>query len=249
MHEGEWIRGRAWDQTEWGGEFPTSEPLDRAAPHNPVFLSRVDGHAAWVNRRALAIAGITKTTADPPGGRILRDSSGEATGILIDKAQSLVASKIPARTPEQIETALWRSQRGSVFGWDLRECMTPGIGAGELQAYRSLIAKGELPIRVYAMIGGAGPLWESYLKNGPEIGERLTVRSIKLMSDGAMGSRGAALLAAVLRRSEATPGLLMLTKERIAEIARQAVDTGSRSTRTRSATGRTEPCSTVTPRC
>ena len=223
-HEGEWIRGRAWDQTEWGGQFPTSEPLDRAAPQNPVFLSRVDGHAAWVNRRALAIAGITKTTADPPGGRILRDGSGEATGILIDKAQSLVASKIPARTPQQIETALLAAARECVR-LGLTGVHDAGIGDGELQAYRSLIQKGRLPIRVYAMIGGAGPLWESYLKNGPEIGERLTVRSIKLMSDGAMGSRGAAFWQPYSDDPKNT-GLLMLTKERIAEIGRQAVKHG-----------------------
>jgi predicted amidohydrolase YtcJ len=221
LREGEWIRGRAWDQTEWGGQFPTTESLDRAAPKHPVFLSRVDGHAAWVNSRALAIAGITKATPDPTGGRILRDASGEATGILIDKAQSLVASKIPARTPEQIERSLSLAAEECVR-LGLTGVHDAGVGAGELQAYRGLIQKGKLPIRVYAMIGGAGPLWESYLKKGPETGDRLTVRSIKLMSDGAMGSRGAAFWQPYSDDPKNT-GLLMLTKERIAEIARQAV--------------------------
>ena len=103
---GEWIRGRAWDQTEWGGQFPTAESLDRAAPDNPVFLTRVDGHAAWVNHRALALAGIDKSRADPPGGRIVRDVSGTPTGILVDAAQGLVRSKIPKRTDAEIEQAI-----------------------------------------------------------------------------------------------------------------------------------------------
>jgi hypothetical protein len=222
--EHEWIRGRAWDQTEWGGQFPNSEALDKAAPNHPVYLSRVDGHAAWVNRRALALAGITKSTPDPAGGRIVRDSSGEATGILIDKAQALVSSKIPARTPEQIEHALYEAAQECVRR-GLTGVHDAGVGPGELESYRTLIKKGKLPIRIYAMIGGAGPLWQSYLKRGPEIGERLTVRSIKIMSDGAMGSRGAAFWQPYSDDPK-NSGLLMLTKDRIAEIARQAVEHG-----------------------
>ena len=117
------------------------------------------------------------------------------------------------------------SPRRSVFAADSPEFMTPASDRQSCEAYRSLIKKGKLPIRIYAMIGGAGPLWESYLKKGPEIGERLTVRSIKLMSDGAMGSRGAAFWQPYSDDPK-NSGLLMLTKERIAEIARQAVEHG-----------------------
>jgi predicted amidohydrolase YtcJ len=94
-----------------------------------------------------------------------------------------------------------------------------------LEAYRGLIKKRKLPIRIYVMVGGAGPLWDSYLKRGPEIGELLTVRSIKLMADGAMGSRGAAFWQPYSDDPK-NSGLLMLTKDRIAEIARQAVEHG-----------------------
>jgi len=92
---GEWIRGRAWDQTHWGGQFPTARDLAAAAPNHPVYLTRVDGHAAWVNPRALELAGITAATQDPPGGKIIRDASGAPTGVLIDRAAGLVSRKMP----------------------------------------------------------------------------------------------------------------------------------------------------------
>src|SRR5664279_3927072 len=87
---GAWIRGRGWDQTNWGGEFPTAAPLSLAAQDRPVYLERVDGHAAWVNAKALALAGIAVNTPDPAGGRIIRDAAGNPTGVLIDRAQELV---------------------------------------------------------------------------------------------------------------------------------------------------------------
>ncbi|HXN46713.1 MAG TPA: amidohydrolase family protein, partial [Bryobacteraceae bacterium] len=79
---GEWIRGRGWDQTNWGGRFPSADDLSAGAPANPVVLSRVDGHAVWVNRQALSLAAVTAQTPDPPGGRILRTAAGEPTGVL-----------------------------------------------------------------------------------------------------------------------------------------------------------------------
>jgi predicted amidohydrolase YtcJ len=222
--EGEWIQGRAWDQTNWGGEFPTSEPITLVAPDHPVYLTRVDGHAAWVNRRALEIAGITRDTPDPPGGRILRDRNDNPTGVLIDRAMGLAASRIPSHTPAQTERFLERAaQECARLG--LTGVHDAGIGAGELRAYRKLIAENRLPVRIYAMIGGAGDLWREYLQKGPEIGERLTVRSIKLMSDGAMGSRGAALLEPYAD-DEDNRGLLILKQEEIERVARDAVKAG-----------------------
>ena len=99
---GEWIRGHAWDQNNWPDkQFPTAASISAAAPDNPVFLARVDGHAVWVNRKALELAGLSAATPDPAGGRILRDASGAPTGVLIDRAQSLVGRKIPSETPDQ----------------------------------------------------------------------------------------------------------------------------------------------------
>lgn len=222
--KGDWIRGRAWDQTEWGGKFPDRESLDQAAPDHPVYLSRVDGHAAWVNSRALEIADINAATKDPEGGRILRDASGKPTGILIDKAQGLVASKIPARTASQTEDAISKAAQECLRA-GLTGVHDAGIGPAEDAAYHQLASQGRLPIRIYAMIGGAGPLWKHYLANGPKVDERLTVRSIKLMADGAMGSRGAAFFEPYADDPKNT-GLLMLTQGRIEEIAREAVKRG-----------------------
>jgi len=217
---GEWIRGRGWDQTNWGGRFPSADDLAAAAPANPVYLSRVDGHAAWVNRQALALAGITAETPDPPGGRIVRTAAGEPSGVLIDRAMALAERRIPPPTPGEIRRRIARAARECArFG--LTTVHDAGITEGELDAYRDLIAHGELPVRVYAMIGGAGDLWRQYLQRGPEIGERLTVRAIKLIADGALGSRGAALLAPY-SDDPGNSGLMMLARDQIQEAAREA---------------------------
>ncbi|MDW8129317.1 MAG: amidohydrolase [Bryobacterales bacterium] len=221
---GEWIVGRNWDQTNWGGTFPDAEELSRAIPEHPVYLTRVDGHAAWVNRKALELAGIGAQTPDPPGGKILRRPDGSPTGILIDRAQELVASKIPAPSPQILRRRLARAARESARQ-GLTTVHDAGVSAAVMAAYRELVARDELPIRVYAMIGGEGELWRQYLERGPEVGDRLTVRSIKLMADGAMGSRGAAFFEPY-SDDPGNTGLLLLQREDIERVARQAVARG-----------------------
>ena len=222
--KGEWIRGRAWDQTNWGGTFPTADALTEAAPDNPVFLTRVDGHAGWANRRAMDLAGISKSTQDPPGGKIIRDASGQPTGVFIDHAQALVARKIPEPTKVQVKRQLEVAAR-ECARLGLTTVHDAGVSGEVLGAYRELIREGKLPVRVYAMIGGDGPLWRSYLAKGPEINERLTVRTIKLVADGAMGSRGAAFWQPYADDPGNT-GLLMLSREQIEKIGREAYDHG-----------------------
>jgi hypothetical protein len=221
---GEWIVGRNWDQTNWGGQFPSARDLDAAAPRNPVLLARVDGHAAWVNSMALALAHLTPQTPDPPGGRILRDAAGRPSGVLIDAAQGLVRSKIPPPTAEQARRQLALAAREcSRLG--LTTIHDAGISSLELDAYRALIAAGDLPLRIYAMIGGPGPLWRDSLRRGPEIGESLTVRAIKLFADGALGSRGAALFQPY-SDDPGNTGLLMLSQAEIEKVAREALAHG-----------------------
>ena len=222
--KGEWIRGRSWDQTNWGGQFPTSAPLTEAAPDHPVFLTRVDGHAGWANRKALELAGLTRDTPDPPGGKIIHDGKGEPTGVLIDRAQGLVTRMIPASTDEQVMRRIAAAAK-ECARLGLTSVHDAGAGEQELRAYRKLIAEGRLPVRVYMMIGGEGALWRDYLKRGPEIGERLTVRSIKLMADGAMGSRGAAFFQPY-GDDPGNTGLMMLTRADIERVAREAVQQG-----------------------
>jgi predicted amidohydrolase YtcJ len=221
---GEWIQGRAWDQTNWGGKFPTAEPLTAAAPNNPVLLRRVDGHASWVNRKALEIARITSATKDPPGGKIIRNPDGEPTGVLIDRAQALVTAKLPPPTEGLVARSLARAaEECAKLG--LTTVHDAGIGEMELAAYRKLIAEHRLPIRIYAMIGGTGQLWRQYQQKGPEIGEQLTVRSVKLVADGAMGSRGAAFWQPY-SDDPGNSGLLILSKDQIEAAARDAVKYG-----------------------
>ena len=223
---GEWILGRAWDQNLWARkEFPTAVSITEAAPANPVSLTRVDGHAVWVNRKALEIADVNAATQDPQGGRVIRDASGKPTGVFLDNAKSLVESKIPAPDQEQIERRLLHA---------LQECARLGIttvhDAGveraDIDAYKTLIRKGQMPVRVYAMLSGsAKPLLDAWLARGPEIGDYLTVRSIKLYADGALGSRGAAMLAPY-SDDPGNRGLLITDQAQIRAVAEKAVARG-----------------------
>jgi len=222
---GEWIRGRAWDQNLWPGKrFPTSQGLSAAAPDNPVFLTRVDGHAAWVNRKALDLADINGSIPDPAGGKIVRDASGAPTGVFIDRAQGLVERKIPAPTPRENERRIARAAR-ECARLGLTTVHDAGVDEADIAAYRALIARNELPVRVYAMIAGA--VWDTAWKNNrrPEIGERLTIRSIKLVADGALGSRGAALLQPYTD-DPGNSGLLILDEASIRRVALEAVARG-----------------------
>jgi predicted amidohydrolase YtcJ len=224
LPKGTWIRGRSWDQTNWGGRFPSAADLDAAAPENPVYLVRVDGHAAWVNTRALQVARVSASTADPHGGKIHRDAAGRPTGILIDNAQGLIAKHIPTPTLSETRRRLEAATR-ECARLGITTVHDAGVGEQTLTAYRDLIEKNALPVRVYAMIGGPGELWDRYRKRGPEVGERLVVRSIKLMADGALGSRGAAMLAPYADDPGNT-GLLMVSRAEIEKIAREAVAAG-----------------------
>jgi len=224
LPKGAWIRARNWDQTNWGGEFPLHNALTEAAPEHPVFLTRVDGHAAWVNRKAIEIGGIDDKTPDPMGGRIIRDSAGRATGVLIDRAQGLVGSKIPGATDDEVINRL-RAAARECARLGLTSVHDAGTGEQELRAYRKLLAAKQLPVRIYAMIGGDGPMWARFLETGPEVHERLTVRSIKLMADGAMGSRGAAFWQPYADDPGNT-GLMILKQETVERVARQAVEKG-----------------------
>ncbi len=221
---GEWVRGRNWDQTNWGGEFPNADDLSKVVNDRPVYLNRVDGHAGWANRKALEIAGITKATQDPPGGQIIRDKDGNPTGILIDRAMGLVTRKVPALTYEQVKRRLKLAAEASVR-LGLTTVHDAGIGVDERNAYRELIKENSLPLRVYAMIGGTGELWQEYAKSGPEIGSHLTVRSVKLYADGALGSRGAALWQPYTD-DKSTSGLMVTTKETLEDQIREVAAKG-----------------------
>ena len=194
---GTWIRGRGWDQNDWPGQaYPTRRPLDEAAPEHPVILSRVDGHAIWVNSRALALAGISDATPTPEGGAILRDGDGHPTGVLIDRAKERVEAVLPSASTADIRRWLLAAmERCNQVG--LTEIHDAGVDGATLDVVKALADEGRLTLRYYGMLDGDDDsLLASYYGAGPLIDHagRLTVRAVKFYADGALGSRGAALL-------------------------------------------------------
>jgi hypothetical protein len=194
---GQWIRGRGWDQNLWPSKaFPTHEDIDAAAGDIPVYLVRVDGHAVLVNQAVLNLAGITKMTPEPPGGKILRHRNGEPTGVFVDNAIEMLAQVLPPPSVEDREEALEKAAAQCVSD-GLTEVHDMGVDFDGLALYKQLFSGGKIPLRIYAVIEGPGKAWEEYQKSGPEINTfdgLLTVRAIKLYADGALGSRGAALI-------------------------------------------------------
>jgi len=192
---GAWLMGRGWDQNDWPRPgFPRHDGLSSAAPDRPAFLMRIDGHAAWVNARALEMAGIGPDTPDPEGGRILRDpETGAATGVLIDEALDLVRRLIPVPSVREREALLLEAQQ-ACHRVGLTGVHDAGVDEETLQAYRNLVARDRLRLRVYAMLERGAPGLEARLAAGPSTGPWFTVRSVKVYMDGALGSRGAALL-------------------------------------------------------
>lgn len=225
---GEWIIGRGWDQNLWHGrEFPARHHLDVITPNNPVYLVRVDGHAACVNTVALDQAKITEETPDPPGGRIIRDEEGVPTGVLLDSAMDLVAQKLPHPTSRQQSEALQRAISECV-SYGITTVHDMGMNMKTIDIYRDIIDQGDAIFRLYVAIDGVGETWDSFLHRGKIVGERgdtLTVRSIKVYCDGALGSRGAALFDAY-SDDLGNYGLLLKDEDEIHEIALTALDHG-----------------------
>ncbi|HKS16858.1 MAG TPA: amidohydrolase, partial [Planctomycetota bacterium] len=189
----EWILGGRWDHASWGmKEFPTHHKLTAAIPDVPVFLSRVDGHAALANKKAMDLAGITRDTPDPPGGDILRDANGDATGIFVDNATDLFKRAIPPRAVPP-ETAAMDAQE-ACLKVGLTGVHDMGVSTHEVDAYKALAESGKLKIRLYLALSDHAGLAGDLATRKPEAGDRITVRAVKLYQDGAMGSRGALLL-------------------------------------------------------
>jgi predicted amidohydrolase YtcJ len=201
---GAWIIGRGWDQTRWSSkEFPTHELLSRAFPDNPVMLERIDGHAVLANAKAMELARVTATTAEPSGGRILKLASGSPSGVFIDNAEGLIDRAIPAPTREETRTAILAAI-DECNRWGLTGIHDPGVDPKTVAIYEELARAGKYNLRNYVMLSDPGEptaavtLGNPYLRRGPEsalYGGHLWIRAIKLYADGALGSRGAALLA------------------------------------------------------
>ncbi len=224
---GEWVRGRGWHEGKWDAPapgavrgFPTHHALTAVSPDNPVVLERADGHAVLANARAMALRGITRTTAPPEGGEILRDAAGEASGVFVDNAERLVAA--PERSAEELRRALELA---------MDECLSKGVtsltdagaGADVIALYRAAAAAGRLRTRLYVMAAGL-PTMRELERPDPGNGF-LAVRAVKLYADGALGSRGAALLEPYAD-DPGHSGLLVTPPDAILEAVRFALARG-----------------------
>jgi predicted amidohydrolase YtcJ len=196
---GTWIRGRGWDQNRWPDKrFPEHDALSRAVPDHPVLLTRIDGHALLANANAMAGAGVSAATSDPPGGRIERKpGSREPAGVFVDNAQALITRAVPPLSDAEIESVLLAAA-AEAARWGLVSVHDAGEPERVLQVLERLAKAGRLPLRVYAMAADDSATLSAAFARGPVSGAydgHLWIRTIKLYADGALGSRGAALLA------------------------------------------------------
>lgn len=215
-----WVFGRGWDQNDWadGAAFPTHHALSEAFPDRPVVLTRVDGHAIIANQVALARAGVGPDTPVPEGGRILRAADGAPTGVLIDAAMALVRRHVPVLTVAERKAALKQAFQ-KVLSCGLTGIHDMGLDADTIQAFEELDAAGELPLRVYGYSDGLLP------GSSPRRGRRFSLIGVKLFADGALGSRGAALLEPY-SDEPAHRGMMQQSPEELRGLARAAQEAG-----------------------
>jgi hypothetical protein len=224
---GKWITGRGWIETFWKpSQFPTRQDLDKIAPNNPVFLTRADGHASIANSSALKIARIDKNTPDPFGGQILK-KDGEPNGMLLDKAQDLVAKNIPKPGEGDREQALLRGiDREVKLGWC--EIQNAGSYKEDIDLIHKAFEAGKIKIRFVNAVYGPGEDAQNFLREGPTINafdHHFTQRTIKVLFDGALGSRGGALLKPYSDAPE-TSGLLREKPEELRPMFEEALRRG-----------------------
>lgn len=190
-----WILGRGWNQVLWPvREFPEASDIDAVVNKRPVWLRRIDGHAGWANSHTLELAGIDKNTPDPVGGKIIRDRNGEATGVLVDMAMELVEAHVPWPGKADIRDAYLKAV-ASLLALGMTGVHDAGISITEAEVYMSMADNGELDMRIYAMLSDAGANLDAMRQPLRAYGnDRLDIAAVKLYADGALGSRGAAMI-------------------------------------------------------
>jgi len=223
----EWIQGRGWNQVLWeSNEFPGADSLDLVVSDKPVWLRRIDGHAGWANTKAMELAGVTRESEDPNGGQIIRDENGYPTGVFIDTAMNYIASQIPTSTTEELKNALSMAMN-RLASYGLTAVHDAGVSSQTISAYKQLAEEGPLPIRVNVMLAASDPLFLDRLEEGyfRSDDDTLTINSVKIVGDGALGSRGAALIEDYSDDS-GNRGLLRYNDERLEYLMRVAMNGG-----------------------
>lgn len=225
---GQWILGRGWDQNDWGDtRFPTHDALSRAVPNHPVVLTRVDGHATLVNEAALRAAGVTAQTADPDGGRIERKADRSPGGVLVDRAMGLVNRVVPAMSPAQTKEAVQAAIK-EMNRWGLTSVHDAGVGRNVIDVYEEVAREGHFDIRDYVMVANDDAAINHYFERGPQSGlydNRLWIKAIKISVDGALGSRGAALIEPYSDDPN-NNGLALVPPGRVKDVATRALQRG-----------------------
>ncbi|HEY6908032.1 MAG TPA: amidohydrolase [Myxococcales bacterium] len=224
---GEWIQGRGWDQNLWPEkQFPTHDALSRAFPRNPVVLTRVDGHALVANQKAMELAHVDPSTPDPQGGRILRSPSGAPTGVFVDNAQRLILRAMPPPSREQTRDAVLAAIR-ECNRWGLTGIDDAGEDPATIAVYEELARAGKYNLRNYVMLSDPGDGAHAALARPRSAlyDGHLWLRAVKLYADGALGSRGAALLQPYADDPGNT-GLLVSSPEHIRAVAELALRRG-----------------------
>jgi len=226
--KGTWITGRGWDQNDWGvTDFPTHEALTAALPDHPVLLERVDGHAMYANMAAMKVAGVTAASKAPVGGQIIKDAKGNPTGVFVDNASNVLEEKVPAPTAAEYKSAL-KEAIALMHRWGLTGMHDAGASRTAIDTYEELAKAKELNLRLYVMISDDKTALDHYFAKGPQSAlydGQLWVRAVKLYADGAMGSRGAALLEPYSDDPN-NSGLLKSTQEHIRDVAERGLKAG-----------------------
>ena len=224
----EWIIGRGWNQTLWKeNRFPKAADLDQVIPDRPVWLSRVDGHAGWANSKAMQLAQVSSDTPDPEGGKIIKDERGRPTGVFIDAAEGYVQQVVPEYTAQEQALAL-AAANNVLRSYGVTSIHDAGVGIQTWELYQEFASQGKLDVRIYGMISGAGSTFDALSVQGPITGlydDLLALRSVKLYADGALGSRGAALLSDY-HDEPGNKGLLFVSQDEMNAMAEKVVSKG-----------------------
>ena len=214
-----WIIGRGWNQELWQKkQFPTAADLDKVVSDRPIVLSRIDGHAIWVNSKALELAGITANTQSPEGGEIIKDEFGNPTGIFVDKAESLIKQFMPKPSKQTLSDSL-DAAGNHLLSLGITSTHDAGIDKTTWELYKERGELGNLPLRIVAMLSGASHDLKTMLKAGryQDANDFMSIRSVKVYADGALGSRGAALIEDYADRKN-HHGLMLETQQKLEEL-------------------------------
>jgi predicted amidohydrolase YtcJ len=223
----QWLLGRGWNQVLWkNNQYPQAVSLDEYFKNTPIWFKRIDGHAGWANSKAMELAGIDQTSVSPDGGKIIKDENGKPTGVFIDNAMNLITDNIPEMSSQEIKLALVKAMK-SLAKVGLTSVHDASVSNTNIKVYKALAADNNMPIRVNAMIDINDANLNKLLLQGhfksPD--NKFTINSVKISADGALGSRGAALINDYSDLPN-HKGLLLYNQQTLALLIKTAMEAG-----------------------